>query len=164
MKKITLNLMKTALFGGLVVLYSCGGAAEPAADATEETSVEEIEAVNEDVETTVEETATLDLTKGEEVYVATCQACHQANGEGLAGAFPPLAKSDYLLADTKRSINEVVNGKTGEVTVNGTVYNSTMAPNSGLSDEQVVDVMNYILNSWGNEGGTVTIEDVVAAK
>lgn len=164
MKKITLSIMKTAVVAGLVVLYSCGGAAEPTVENEETVPVENIEAVNEEAEVATDETATLDLTKGEEIYVATCQACHQANGEGLAGAFPPLAKSDYLMADINRSINEVINGKTGEVTVNGVVYNSTMAPNSSLTDQQIADVMNYILNSWGNEGGTVTLEDVAAAK
>ena len=111
MKKITLSFMKTAVVAGLVVLYSCGGATEPTVEV-EEVPAEEIEAVNEEAEIAPEETAALDLTKGEEVYVATCQACHQANGEGLAGAFPPLAKSDYLMADVKRSISEVINGKT----------------------------------------------------
>ena len=163
MTKLTINLLKTAFIGGLLVMYSCGGTTETADKAVEETTpTEEIEAVNEDAETSGE-TASLDLSKGEEVYMATCKVCHQENGQGIEGTFPPLANSDYLMADVKRAMHEVVTGKSGEVTVNGVSYNSTM-PANVLTDEQLVDVMNYILNSWGNNGGTITLEDVVAAK
>lgn len=99
---------------------------------------------------------------GEKVYMGSCVACHQKNGEGLAGAFPPLANSDYLLADKHRAITVVANGMSGEITVNGEVYNENMA-SQGLSDEQVKDVVNYILNSWGNSGGEVTEADVASA-
>ena len=170
MRKITLNLMKTALVGGLIVLYSCGGGTttEESTEATEEaveetTPAEEVEAVNEEAAQT-EETAELDLTKGKEVY-GKCIACHQENGEGVEGSFPPLANSDYLLADKTRAIKDVLNGLEGEITVNGKTYGTAvpMAANV-LTDEETVAVMNYILNSWGNQGGTITLEDVAAAK
>lgn len=99
---------------------------------------------------------------GEKVYMGSCVACHQKNGEGLVGAFPPLAHSDYLLADKYRAITVVANGMSGEITVNGEIYNENMA-SQGLSDEQVKDVVNYILNSWGNSGGEVTDADVASA-
>jgi len=171
MRKSFLNLMKVAVLGGMVSLYSCGGNAEQKTEATndeaqteevatEEAQTEEPAAVNEEaVEEQASETAELDLTKGKEVYDKTCKVCHQENGEGLAGTFPPLAKSDYLLADKSRAMKEIKEGLSGEITVNGQKYNSTMAPNN-LSDEELVAVTNYILNSWGNEGGTVTIEDL----
>ncbi len=98
---------------------------------------------------------------GEKVYMGTCVACHQKDGAGLAGAFPPLANSDYLLADKERAIEIAANGLEGEVTVNGEVYNTVMAP-QGLSNKEVMEVVNYVLNSWGNEGGTVTMEQVDA--
>ena len=97
--------------------------------------------------------------KGEEVYKQYCQACHQANGEGLPNAFPPLAKSDYLIADKTRAIEQIHKGSSGEIVVNGLKFNGTMPPQS-LTDEQVADVLNYALNSWGNSGGTVTVEEV----
>lgn len=99
---------------------------------------------------------------GEKVYMGSCVACHQKNGEGLVGAFPPLAKSDYLLADKMRAIKTVANGMSGEITVNGEVYNENMA-SQGLTDTEVKDVVNYILNSWGNNGGEVSEEDVAKA-
>lgn len=98
---------------------------------------------------------------GEKVYMGTCVACHQKDGVGLAGAFPPLANSDYLLADKERAIEIAANGLEGEITVNGEIYNTIMAP-QGLSNKEVMDVVNYVLNSWGNEGGTVTMEQVDA--
>ena len=102
-----------------------------------------------------------EFSEGEAVYMSTCVACHQKDGVGLEGAFPPLANSDYLLADKHRAIGIAANGQDGEITVNGTIYNTAMAP-QGLTKQQVMDVVNYILNSWGNDGGTVTMSDVEA--
>jgi mono/diheme cytochrome c family protein len=99
---------------------------------------------------------------GEKIYTSMCISCHQKNGEGVIGAFPPLANSDYLLADINRSIDIVKNGMQGEIVVNGQTYNGIMA-NQGLTDEEVRDVTNYILNAWGNKGGEVSLDDVKTA-
>ena len=78
----------------------------------------------------------------------------------MPGVFPPLAKSDYLLTKRIESITAIKKGQKGEITVNGVKYNNMMAP-LGLDDEEVADVMNYILNSWGNESKEmVTVEEV----
>ena len=92
---------------------------------------------------------------GKQVYQQTCFACHQANGEGLANAFPPLANADYLNADVKRAIDVVLKGMTGEITVNGKKYNSVMT-SQALTDEEVANVLTYVYNSWGNSKKTVT--------
>lgn len=89
------------------------------------------------------------IESGKQIYTRTCFACHQSNGEGIANAFPPLAKSDYLNADVKRAIGIVLNGKTGEITVNGNKYNSIMTKQT-LTDEEIADVLTYVYNSWGN--------------
>jgi mono/diheme cytochrome c family protein len=99
---------------------------------------------------------------GEKIYTSLCISCHQKNGEGVVGAFPPLANSDYLLADVNRSIDIVKNGMQGEIVVNGQTYNGIMA-NQGLTDEEVRDVTNYILNAWGNKGGEVSLDEVKTA-
>jgi nitrite reductase (NO-forming) len=99
------------------------------------------------------------MTAGKQVYAKTCLACHQANGEGIPNAFPPLAKSDYLNADVNRAIDIVLNGKTGEITVNNVKYNSVMTKQA-LSDDEVADVMTYIYNSWGNKKTNVTSSQV----
>jgi mono/diheme cytochrome c family protein len=99
---------------------------------------------------------------GEKIYTSLCISCHQKNGEGVVGAFPPLANSDYLLADVNRSIDIVKNGMQGEIVVNGQTYNGIMA-NQGLTDQEVRDVTNYILNAWGNKGGEVSLDEVKTA-
>lgn len=100
---------------------------------------------------------------GEEVYEKNCVACHQSEGQGVEGAFPPLAKSDYLLEDKNRAIRQIIHGSKGEMVVNGVTYNSIM-PAQPVTDEEVRDVMNYILNSWGNKGGEVTLDEVKAQR
>ena len=99
------------------------------------------------------------MTLGKKLYGSTCFACHQANGEGIANAFPPLAKADYLNADVTRAIEIVLRGKTGEITVNGSKYNSVMTAQN-LNDKEVAAVMTFVYNSWGNNGTEVTEEMV----
>lgn len=101
--------------------------------------------------------------EGEAVYNKSCVACHQAEGEGVIGAFPPLAQSDYMLADKNRAIYQVIHGSKGAMVVNGETYNNIMPPQE-LTDQEVLDVVNYVLNAWGNRGGTVTMEEVQAQK
>lgn len=96
---------------------------------------------------------------GKKIYMQACFACHQANGEGVANAFPPLAKADYLNADVNRSIDVLLHGLSGEITVNGKKYNSIM-PSQQLKDEEVAAVLTYVYNSWGNNGSEVTPEMV----
>jgi len=105
------------------------------------------------------------MEKGKEVYAAYCITCHMENGEGIESVFPPLAKSDYLMADRKRSILQVMNGVSGEMKVNGVTYNGEMT-SFGLSDEEVSHVLNYIRNSFGNKdkGGAVKPADVTALR
>lgn len=96
---------------------------------------------------------------GAKIYKEKCIACHQLTGEGLPGTFPPLKGSDYLLADKKRAVNQVLNGSTEHLTVNGTTYMVPMPPQLD-NHQDAVDVVNYVLNAWGNDGGTVKLEDV----
>ena len=100
---------------------------------------------------------------GKSVYDNNCAACHQPTGLGIPKAFPPLAKSDYLLKDPNRAINAVIHGLNGKITVNGEVYDSVM-PAVALDDERVANVVTYILNTWGNNGGEVTPTQVKAAR
>ena len=104
------------------------------------------------------------LKAGEEVYKVACIACHQDTGLGLPGAFPPLAKSDYLLSTPDRAVGVVVRGLQGEVTVNGQKFNSVMPAMTQLSDQQIADVVTYVLNSWGNKGGSIAVERVAAER
>ncbi|MDT8412291.1 MAG: copper-containing nitrite reductase [Vicingaceae bacterium] len=92
---------------------------------------------------------------GKQVYSQTCVACHQTNGEGLPNAFPPLAKADFLNADVNRAIDIVLNGLSGEITVNGNKYNSVMTAQN-INDEEIANVLTYIYNNWGNNKTEVT--------
>jgi nitrite reductase (NO-forming) len=100
---------------------------------------------------------------GQRVYEQNCQACHQANGEGIPNAFPPLAGSDYLLSDPERSIDILLHGLSGKISVNGNHYNGVM-PAVNLSDEKMANVLTYILNSWNNNGGKIDADDVAQAR
>jgi nitrite reductase (NO-forming) len=97
---------------------------------------------------------------GEVLFKGTCSVCHQETGLGLASVFPPLAKSDYLLKDKRRAIDVVINGLTGPVTVNGAVFDSVMPPMSQLNDDEIANILTYVLNSWGNDGGAITSAQV----
>jgi nitrite reductase (NO-forming) len=101
--------------------------------------------------------------RGKEIYLRNCISCHMEQGEGLEGIFPPLAKSDYMLADKKRAIQQTLYGVTGEMTVNGKSYNGEMNA-FDLTDEQTSDLMNYVFNSFENKGGVITPADVKAAR
>jgi nitrite reductase (NO-forming)/hydroxylamine reductase len=101
---------------------------------------------------------------GQKVFTTACAACHQETGMGLAGAFPPLAKSDYLLKNPKRAVDVVLKGLQGEVTVNGVKYNSVMPAMPQLSDQEIADVLTYALNSWGNKGGSINPIEVATAR
>ncbi len=99
------------------------------------------------------------IARGSIIYKQNCAACHQPDGAGVKGAFPPLAKSDYLNNNLKQSIHAVANGLEGPIVVNGESYNSVM-PKLQLSDQEVAYVLTYLLNSWENKGGEVTPEMV----
>ena len=104
------------------------------------------------------------ITRGKDVYTANCMSCHMEQGEGIENVYPPLAKSDYMMADKKRSINEVLHGLTGPIKVNGVTYDGVMTGFEMLSDQEVSDVMNYVRNSFGNKGAAVTPEEVKASR
>lgn len=100
------------------------------------------------------------IKRGKDIYNDFCITCHLETGEGVENTFPPLAKSDYLMNNREASIKGVKYGQRGALIVNGVTYDNTMMP-LGLENEEIVDVMNYVLNSWGNSGAKmVTIEEV----
>ncbi len=101
------------------------------------------------------------IAAGKTLYAGTCSVCHQDNGAGLPGVFPPLAKSDYLAGNDKDAIIRIVlNGLTGPVKVNGSDYNSVMPPMSQLTDDEVANILTYVNTSWGNAGPRVATADV----
>ena len=102
------------------------------------------------------------IARGEEIYILYCQECHQSNGEGIEGLYPPLAGSDYLFNNIEQSIQVILMGSDGDIVVNGKTHIMDMDP-IYLSDEYIADVMNYILNTWGNSYDGIITEDNVKA-
>lgn len=93
------------------------------------------------------------IQRGRTVYSSNCVSCHMADGTGINGLYPLLAGADSLMNDISGMITSIVNG--GEV--------SGMSHSFSLSDQQVSDLLNYIRNSWGNEGEAVLPEEVQSA-
>lgn len=101
---------------------------------------------------------------GKSLFNGTCSTCHQADGKGVESVFPPLANSDFMMADKRRSIEIVLNGKSGPVTVNGKDYNSVMPALSQLNDDEIANILTFVRNSFGNKGDAVTPEEVSEAR
>jgi nitrite reductase (NO-forming) len=97
---------------------------------------------------------------GEVLFKGTCSVCHQESGQGIPDVFPPLAKSDLLMKDPQRAIHIALNGLSGPVTVNGKTFTSVMPPMSQLNDDEIANILTYVLNSWGNQDGVITADQV----
>lgn len=100
---------------------------------------------------------------GEKVYQTNCSSCHQADGKGLAGSFPPLAGNPTVTGDPKAVIHIVKYGLTGKISVQGHAFNGMMPPwGSQLSNADVASAISFIRSSWGNKAGPVTEAQVAA--
>jgi mono/diheme cytochrome c family protein len=104
------------------------------------------------------------MARGEVVYGQVCAACHQANGQGVPGAFPPLAGAGEFYGDAQNHAKIIVHGLQGEIVVLGTTYNSAMPPQGTLSDYDIAAVATYERHSWGNDDGIVLPADVAAVR
>lgn len=96
-----------------------------------------------------EKTKEESIVAGEEIYQDFCLQCHLTTGVGVSGVFPPIKNSDYLMNNIDKSIAGIKFGLKGEIVVNDEIYDGVMAK-QGLDNEEIADVMNYILNQWGN--------------
>jgi mono/diheme cytochrome c family protein/heme/copper-type cytochrome/quinol oxidase subunit 4 len=123
--------------------------------------------------TTTVATVEWDRALGEQAY-NNCVACHQPNGQGVPGAFPPQAGHAPEIYNVEGGrtymIHTVLWGLQGEIVVDGNTYNGIMTPWSSLmDDEQIAAVLNYVLTSWGNEAlledfTPITAEEVAAER
>ncbi len=89
--------------------------------------------------------------QGKILYTNFCENCHMADGSGLQALIPPLAGADYLANNTSAIPCIIRNGIKGEMTVNGTVYNTEMAGIERLTEFEITNIINYIHTSWGND-------------
>jgi len=95
------------------------------------------------------------LVEGERLYLVHCSNCHQRDGQGLRQVYPPIAGSDYLLADMRGVICGMKYGLQGEITVNGVMYNQAMPGVLSLTELEIAEIATYIYNSWGTQRGLV---------
>jgi nitrite reductase (NO-forming)/hydroxylamine reductase len=104
------------------------------------------------------------VAKGEAVFLGNCAACHQPTGQGLPGAFPPLAQSDFLKGNRREVMQTALFGRSGPITVNGSDYNGVMPSMGYLTDDDLAAVLTYVFSSWGNSEAAVSVEEVAALR
>ena len=97
---------------------------------------------------------------GEGLYFQYCGICHQRNGRGASGRYPPLRQTDWVTGDKERLIKVVLNGLEGGIAVNGEQYNSVMPQHSFLPDEEIASILTYIRQNFGNEASAISEEEV----
>jgi mono/diheme cytochrome c family protein len=104
--------------------------------------------------------------RGKKVFSANCATCHQANGLGVTGQYPPLAGSEYVNGGTRRLGMIVLKGLQGPLTVKGAQYGTAvMQPwDKTLTDAKIADVLTYIRQEWGNKGGPVAAAQIAALR
>lgn len=97
--------------------------------------------------------------EGEQLYLQRCSNCHQKNGKGLGLVYPPLAPSDFMDKNFEEVICLMKKGRTGEMTVNGNIYNQPMPGIPALTELEIAEIATYIYNSWGRERGLISVSD-----
>lgn len=97
------------------------------------------------------------------LYEQHCANCHMESGQGLGQLIPPLANSDYLQRRGALAACGIRYGLQGPMVVNGKGYEGVMPANKALSKVDIVNILNYINNSWGNEAPYMSIQSVEAA-
>ena len=100
----------------------------------------------------------------ESLYAGNCAACHQADGAGLPGAFPPLAGSGWATEDVETPIRVLLCGLTGEIEVEGATFNGVMPPLGHLTDQQIAMVLTHVRTSFGNDASAVEPAQVAAVR
>jgi nitrite reductase (NO-forming) len=153
MRKMWLIVASLAFTG--IIAVSCGGGGQTAAEQPKEEAAGPYSHLPADIQAM--------MPRGEELYKTKCVACHQANGQGVASVFPPLANADYLLADKVRAVAQTLNGSKEGMVVNGVKYTQEMPPQVETKEDAVA-VINYVLNNFGNKAGHVTMADVASVE
>lgn len=175
--------------GAVAALFACGGA-DPAPTAEPEMAAKEAPAPAEEAPAAAEEAPAEEAPAGDDAFASldeagkvaalmelgktvyetggsggvACQTCHQANGEGLPGAFPPLKGAKDWMKDCGTHAGYVINGLKGEIEVAGAKYNGVMPAQANLSDLEIAAAITYERMSWGNDYGPCMPEAVAAAR
>jgi len=101
--------------------------------------------------------------EGKRIYQANCSNCHMDDGSGLGRLIPPLYDQNYLTQNEDNLVCIILNGQQGPIVVNDNNYNGIM-PAAELSDVQILNLINYFTNEWGNDMGYTTITEIQKRK
>ena len=102
---------------------------------------------------------------GKKTFTSICATCHQLNGKGVPGQFPPLAGSEWAQGNEERVIRIVLHGLSGPITVESQEFNNVMAPlGAVLKDEQIANVLSYVRSEWDNKAPEVQPETVAKVR
>jgi mono/diheme cytochrome c family protein len=99
--------------------------------------------------------------EGKNIYMKYCLACHQRDGSGVPGMYPPVRKTDWINGDKKRLINVILYGLKGDIVVNGETYSQVMPKQSFLTDKQIAQVLTYLSQNMGNKGDSIKVKEVM---
>lgn len=113
-----------------------------------------------ETDSTKEEVEFDPIAEGQQIYTRVCQACHQANGQGIQGVFPTMVGADWVVDNPDNVVKIVLNGLQGELVRDDATYNGVMPQFSRLSDQEIAAVVSYIRNDFGNEGSLYPEERV----
>ncbi len=100
------------------------------------------------------------ISEGQKIYNTYCMACHQSDGKGASGRFPPLNETDWVVGNKERLVHLILNGMEGPIKVNGEDYNSLMPQHAFLEDNQIAKVLTYIRTNFGNTASPISTEEV----
>ncbi len=105
-----------------------------------------------------------DLVGGENIYYRYCSTCHQLDGKGASGRFPPITGTDWVTGDKERLIKVLLNGMEGSLQIDGEVYNGVMPQHSFLNNKEIAEVLTYIRSNFGNDASAISIDEVKAIR
>ncbi len=133
----------------LAIMFSCSGGGNKKAYQTPE-EVENTKASANNKEKV-----------GELLYMKYCMACHQTDGSGVPGMYPPLRNSPTVNSGNKEDfIKVLLFGLRGPIEVHGQKYNQQMPSQNFLSDKELAQIINYVSNSFENKGPEVSPDDI----
>lgn len=101
---------------------------------------------------------------GGAIFAANCAACHQANGQGLPGVFPPLVGSEWVVGDPKVLANILLHGVSGKIEVAGQSFDGMMPAFAQLSDAEIAGVLTHIRSTWGNQAEAISADFVASER
>ena len=99
-------------------------------------------------------------TGGKELYAKHCLPCHQTDGSGVPGMFPPLVNTEKVIGQPDSLIRIVLFGLKGPTEVAGQIYTQEMPAAGYLTDQEVAEILTWIRSSWGNKASAVTSKGV----